>query len=57
MNVCVDLQLCCRKLFEWLKVMPYQADQQMDEDDDDEYLEGGGQVGLRVMGVAVPTDM
>ena len=40
-------------------MMPYQADQQIDDEDedDDDYLDSGGRVGLRVMGVSAPSDL
>ncbi|XP_077995239.1 transcription elongation factor SPT6-like isoform X2 [Glandiceps talaboti] len=43
-----------RKMFNWIKIAPYQADQQMDEDD--EFLDGPGPVGLKVLGVAYCDD-
>ena len=45
-NFC-SFQACCRKLYNWLKVAPYQADQQME--DDYEYDDQGG---VRVLGIA-----
>ncbi|XP_038075728.1 transcription elongation factor SPT6-like isoform X2 [Patiria miniata] len=50
------IKMCCRKMFDWLKVMPFQADQQLEEDEDD-YLDGQGHVGLRVMGLAFTSEM
>ena len=43
-------------MFNWLKVMPFQVDQPVEEDDDD-YLEGGSRMGLRAMGMAFSSDM
>ena len=42
------LQACCRKLYNWLKVAPYQADQQLEDDYDYE--------GLRVLGFGFSSD-
>ena len=44
--------MCCRRLYDWLKVAPYHADQQLDEDDD----AFDSSKGLRVMGVAYSID-
>ncbi|XP_064612097.1 transcription elongation factor SPT6-like [Liolophura sinensis] len=41
------VKACCRKLYNWLKVAPYQVDQQLDDDDDEDSSRG-----LRVMGLA-----
>ena len=46
------LKMCCRRLYDWLKVAPYHADQQLDEDDD----AFDSSKGLRVMGVAYSID-
>ncbi|XP_064619005.1 transcription elongation factor SPT6-like [Lineus longissimus] len=42
------LRACTRKLYHWLKVAPYQTDQQLD--DDDEYMDSSN--GLKVLGIA-----
>lgn len=42
------LQACCRKLYNWLKVAPYQAEQQMEDDYDFDDNESG----VRVLGIA-----
>ncbi|XP_071501070.1 transcription elongation factor SPT6-like [Diadema antillarum] len=49
------IKQCCAKMFNWLKVMPFQVDQPMEEDDE-EYLEGQGRMGLRVMGMAFTSE-
>lgn len=46
------LRACCRKLLNWLKVAPYQVDQQLDDDYD--YDDNNN--GLKVMGVAYSTN-
>ncbi|KAI8507404.1 Transcription elongation factor SPT6 [Branchiostoma belcheri] len=49
------IKSCCRKLYNWLKVAPYQPEQQIEEED--EYIEGMGSTkGLRVMGLAYSSD-
>lgn len=45
------LKLCCRKLYNWIKVAPYTAD--FDNDDDD----WDTNKGLRVMGIAFVPDL
>ncbi|KAJ8312685.1 hypothetical protein KUTeg_010058 [Tegillarca granosa] len=45
------IKACCRKLYNWLKVAPYQADQQVEHDYDYDEKEG-----LRVLGIAYSTD-
>ncbi|XP_053375824.1 transcription elongation factor SPT6-like isoform X2 [Mercenaria mercenaria] len=42
------LKACCRKLYNWLKVAPYQAEQQMEDDYDFDDNESG----VRVLGIA-----
>lgn len=43
------VKACCRKLYNWLKVAPYQADQQLEDNNyEDE--------GLRVLGIGYSTD-
>ncbi|OWF42541.1 Transcription elongation factor SPT6 [Mizuhopecten yessoensis] len=44
------LKACCRKLYNWLKVAPYQADQQLEDDYDDDEKEV-----LRVLGLSFIT--
>lgn len=45
------VKACCRKLYNWLKVAPYQADQQLYEDN--EYDEKDG---IRVLGIGFSTE-
>ncbi|KAL3856432.1 hypothetical protein ACJMK2_011193 [Sinanodonta woodiana] len=45
------VKACCRKLYNWLKVAPYQADQQLD----DHYDYDDSEQGLRVLGVSFVT--
>ena len=45
-------QASCRKLYGWLKVAPYQVEQQLDDEDD----EFDSSRGLRVMGVCYSTN-
>lgn len=45
------LKACCRKLYNWLKVAPYQIDQQIEEDDDYDTREG-----IRVLSMAFVPD-
>ena len=45
------LQTCCSKLYNWLKVAPYQPEQQLDEEDEDLIANK-----VRIMGVTYPTD-
>lgn len=40
------IKACCRKLYGWLRVAPYQVDQMLDEDNEDTSH------GLRIMGIA-----
>ena len=42
------VKACCRKLYGWLKVAPYQVDQPIDDDDEDFDTSHG----LRIMGIA-----
>ena len=42
------VQACCRKLYNWLKVAPYQVEQQMDDD----YDLDDNDSGIRVLGIA-----
>ncbi|XP_050409437.2 transcription elongation factor SPT6 [Patella vulgata] len=46
------LKACCRKLYSWLKVSPYQCDQQLYDDED--YSDSNG---IRVMGIAYSMEM
>lgn len=46
------LQSACRRLYNWIKVAPYQSEQQLDDDEDDDDASHG----LRVMGVGFSTD-
>lgn len=48
-HICV--QACSRKLYNWLKVAPYQVDQQLEDDYD--YDDNHG---VKVLGVAFSTD-
>ncbi|XP_041456554.1 transcription elongation factor SPT6-like isoform X2 [Lytechinus variegatus] len=50
------IKQCCTKMFNYLKVMPLQVDQPMEEDEDD-YLDGNSRMGLRVMGFAFTSAM
>ncbi|VDI00276.1 transcription elongation factor SPT6 [Mytilus galloprovincialis] len=45
------VKACCRKLYNWLKVAPYQADQQLYEDNDYDEKDG-----IRVLGIGFSTD-
>ncbi|XP_013397141.1 transcription elongation factor SPT6 isoform X3 [Lingula anatina] len=45
------VQSCARKLYNWLKVAPYQTDQPDLDDDDDDYSKG-----LRVLGIGFAPD-
>ncbi|XP_074640844.1 transcription elongation factor SPT6-like [Tubulanus polymorphus] len=44
---------CCRKLYHWLKIAPYQPDQQLDDDED--YTENSK--GVRVLGISYSTHL
>ncbi|XP_063966332.1 transcription elongation factor SPT6-like isoform X1 [Lytechinus pictus] len=50
------IKQCCTKMFNYLKVMPLQVDQPMEEDEDD-FLDGNSRMGLRVMGFAFTSAM
>ncbi|XP_055861753.1 transcription elongation factor SPT6 [Biomphalaria glabrata] len=45
------LRACARKLYNWLKVAPYQMDQQLE----DEFDESNNEDGLKVLGIAFST--
>ncbi|XP_005089175.1 transcription elongation factor SPT6 isoform X2 [Aplysia californica] len=47
------LKACARKLYNWLKVAPYQMDQQLE----DEFDEANNEDGLKVLGIAFSTSM
>ena len=46
------LQACCSKLYSYLRIAPYQPEQQLDDDDEDYDTSNG----IRAMGVAFVTD-
>nr|KAG5690166.1 hypothetical protein BaRGS_013623 [Batillaria attramentaria] len=46
------IRACSRRLYNWLKVAPYQAEQQLDDDYDDD--DSGS--GVRVLGIAYSSD-
>ncbi|KAH9503861.1 Transcription elongation factor SPT6 [Bulinus truncatus] len=46
------LRACARKLYNWLKVAPYQMDQQLE----DEFDESNNEDGLKVLGIAFSTN-
>ncbi|GIX89466.1 transcription elongation factor SPT6 [Caerostris darwini] len=45
------IKACCRKLYNWLKVAPYQVDPQVEDEDDFDIREG-----VRVLSIAYSTD-
>ncbi|GFO10563.1 LOW QUALITY PROTEIN: transcription elongation factor spt6, partial [Plakobranchus ocellatus] len=47
------LKACARRLYNWLKVAPYQMDQQVE----DEFDEANNEDGLKVLGIAFSTNM
>ena len=51
--VCLCVQSSCMKLYDWLKVAPYQVDDQSAADDDDDFSAAKG---LRVLTVAYSTE-
>ena len=51
--MCVSGQSSCMKLYDWLKVAPYQVDEQSAGDDDDDL---SASKGLRVLAVAYSTE-
>lgn len=45
------IKSCCRKLYNWLKIAPYQVEQSVEEDEDYDTREG-----IRVLGIAYVSD-